>query len=609
MASYLITSVIYRLDGQVVIKGISTWNKRRETFRVAETALNIPVLVGRLYSINRMNGAILFSPSPMSYTHWSALVKNNFFIPCLNLSQRAKAKLLQLTKEDISPILQVLEHDPSSASFVIPELHAAYIFYYFQSQPQAIEALAFLMKAGLRQSEALSICSTHSPSDAVSLLETDAQVVPYLRPPESYPEGSIAEGLARSACAGLIHWMQSKALRGDTLLSIGDIPVELEPALSKSIEHNMVVSTPEHCQLLGQHLIQSSIRSELQRLSNDFFPTYSDREIDFAFVRFSNMYGVLDGSDHHSQVVTAINARISIVSHSSSLTASAFCDELSSILQTLGAAEPTVLYQSSYGHAVTEAQTAHWESINTEGRFRTFFVWDFQWYSAVDLSLLLQRFNSTDRIVFLHNESTAISDSLNSLITKQLQSYYPSDTLKNDVHDLCHERPNGEGLDAAVAALNADPNLVAICDSLQLAMQINYRVRRNRAATALITSTDTYFKGDRILLKEATPKKVTYTRIISTDDRGLMVETQGKRWRLDEEAVRGSVCSLGAAVTLNDAIHAQVRRAVLVAATSKVSSIRVAMANLGIETAGTYECVQSMQTPSLSMQQITPTVE
>lgn len=88
-----------------------------------------------------------------------------------------------------------------------------------------------------------------------------------------------------------------------------------------------------------------------------------------------------------------------------------------------------------------------------------------------------------------------------------------------------------------------------------------------------------------------------------------MVETQGKRWRLDEEAVRGSVCSLGAAVTLNDAIHAQVRRAVLVAATSKVSSIRVAMANLGIETAGTYECVQSMQTPSLSMQQITPTVE
>ncbi|MEX5322526.1 hypothetical protein WCE04_24715 [Pseudomonas shirazica] len=609
MATYLITSLIYRLDGQVVIKGSSTWNKRRETFRVAETALNIPVLVGRFYSINRVNGAILFSPSPMSYTHWPVLVKNNFFIPYLNLSQRARAKLLQLTKEDITHILRILERDPSSASLIIPEPHSAYICYYFQSQPQTIEALAFLMKAGLRQSEALSICSTHSPSEAVSLLATDAQVVPYLRPPESYPEGSIAEGLARSACAELIHWMQSKALRGDTLLSIEDIPVELKPALSKSIEHHMVVSTPEHCQLLGQHLIQSSIRSDLQRLSNEFFPTYSDREIDFAFVRFSNMYGVLDGSDHHSQVVTAINARISIFSHSSDLTASAFCDELSSILQTLGAAEPTVLHQSPSGHAVTEAKTAHWESISTAGRFRTFFVWDFQWYSAVDFSLLLQRFNATDRIVLLHNESTAISDSLNSLITKQLQSYYPSDTLKTDLHDLRHERPNGEGLDAAVAALNADPNLVAICDNLQLSRQINHRVRRKRAATALITSTDTYFKGDRILLKEAAPKKVTYARIISTDDRGLMVETQGKHWRLDEEAVRGSMCSLGAAMTLNDAIHAQVSRAVLVAAPCKVSSIRVAMAEQGIQAVGTYECAQSMQTLGLSMQLITPAVE
>ncbi|CAI8965906.1 MULTISPECIES: hypothetical protein [Pseudomonas] len=609
MATYLIISIVYRLDGQVAIKGLSTWNKRRETFRLAETALNIPVLVGRFYSINRKNGAILFSPSPMSYTHWAILVKNSFYAPDLNITQRTRAKLLQLTKEEISLTLQALEHDPFSASFIIPEPYAAYISYHFQSQPKAIEALAFLMTAGLRQSEALSICSAHSPSEAISLLNTDAQLLPYLRPPESYPKGSIAEGLARSACAALMHWMQSRALVGDTLLSIGDIPVELKPALSKSTEHHMAVSTPEHCQLMGQHLIQSSIRSELQRLSNDFFPTYSDREIDFAFVRFSNMYGVLDGSDHYSQVVTAINARISIFSHSSDLTASAFCDELSSILQTLGAAEPTVLHQSLSGHSVTEAQTAHWESISSEERFRTFFVWDFQWYSAVDFSLLLQRFNSTDRIVILHNESTAISDSLNSLITKQLQSYYPSDTLKNDVHDLGHERPNGEGLDAAVAALNADPNLVAICDSLQLAMQINYRVRRNRAATALITSTDTYFKGDRILLKEATPKRVTYTRIISTNDRGLMVETQGKRWRLDEEAVRGSVCSLGAAMTLNDAIHAQVSRAVLVAAPSKASSIRVAMSELGMEVVGTYECAQSMQTLGLSMQLITPAVE
>ncbi len=609
MAAYLITSVVYRLDGQVAIKGLSTWNKRRETFRVAETALNIPVLVGRFYSVNRKNGAILFSPSPMSYTHWAALVKNNFYTPDLNITQRARAKLLQLTKEDISLLLQALEHDPSSASFIIPEPYAAYISYHFQSQPQAIAALAFLMKAGLRQSEALSICSTHSPSEAISLLNTNAQLLPYLRPPESYPEGSIAEGLARSACAALMHWMQSRALVGDTLLSIGEIPVELKPALSKCIEHRMVVSTPEHCQLMGQHLIQSSIRSQLQRLSNDFFPTYSDREIDFAFVRFSNMYGVLDGSDHHSQVVTAINARISIFSHSSNLTASAFCDELSSILQTLGAAEPIVVHQSLSGHAVTEAQTAHWESISTEGRFRTFFVWDFQWYSAVDLSLLLQRFNSTDRIVFLHNESTAIVDSLNSLITKQLQSYYPSDSLKPDLHDLCHEKPYREGLDVAVAALNADPNLVAICDSLQLSRLINHRVRRNRTATTLITSTDTYFKGDRILLKVAVPKKVTYARIVSTDDRGLMVETQGKHWRLGVEAVRESVCSLGSAMTLNDAIHAQVRRAVLVAATSKVSSIRVAMAELEIEAVGTYEFVHGLQTPGLSMQLITPAVE
>lgn len=609
MANYLITSIVYRLDGYVAIKGLSTWSKRRETFRIDEKLLGIPILPGRFYSMRRKNDVSLFSPSPMCFTHWTALVKNNFYISDLCISQRHKEKVLKFTKENIKQALYALEHDPSLTPFFLSEPYAAYISYHFQTRPRAIAALASLMNAGLRQSEAMAICSTHSPLEATELLNTDAQLVCYLRSAEAYPAGSFAEGVARSACAELMRWMQRRASEGDTLLRVSDIAVEHKSALSECIEQHMVVSTAEHCQLKGQHLIQSSIRSELQRLSNEFFPTYSEREIDFAFVRFSSMYGVLDGSDHHSQLVTAINARISIFHHSSNLSASAFCDELSSILQTLGVAEPIVLYQSLSGHAVTEAQTAHWESISTEGRFRTFFVWDFQWYSAVDFSLLLGRFNSSDRIVLLHNESTAIADSLNSLITKQLQSYYPSDNLKPDLPDLCQEKPTREGLDAAIAALNADPNLVAICDSLQLSRLVNHRVKRNRAATALITSAGTYFKGDRILLKSATPKKVTYARIISTDDRGLRVETQGKHWRLEEEAVRGSVCSLGAAMILDDAIHAQVRRAILVAVTSKIPSIRLAMAEQGIEEVATYGCDRRTQMPDLSMQRITPAVE
>jgi len=46
MAIYLVTKVIHRLDGIVVVKAVSTFNQRRVTFRIQDQ-LRTAVLIGR----------------------------------------------------------------------------------------------------------------------------------------------------------------------------------------------------------------------------------------------------------------------------------------------------------------------------------------------------------------------------------------------------------------------------------------------------------------------------------------------------------------------------------------------------------------------------------
>jgi hypothetical protein len=255
----------------------------------------------------------------------------------------------------------------------------------------------------------------------------------------------------------------------------------------------------------------------------------------------------------------------------------------------------------------------HWESVSgILGEYRTFVVWDFQWYSAVEFSLLLAHFTPRDRIVFLCNQATAIDDSLNGHIVSQLENYFPSHPIVSSRCETLGTPSTHSSLDRAIAELQADPNLVAICDSFRLCEVINDLVRKSGKATALETQWDTYSKGDRLLLKQALPKSVTYARLVSTDDRGLMVETQGRHWRIDTETVRESVCSLGVAMTIGDALHAGVRRALVVTGMAKMSGLAQVVKEYGIDLIGAFAYdMTTVNIPpvDVSLQRITPSVE
>ncbi len=613
MAIYLIVKVIHRLDEIVVINAVSTSNQRRVIFRVKDQRCTA-VLPGRTYSVRRAHGQISFTLHPTSPAHWSLLVKHSFYIPEVQISRREQNRLLTLTNHGISSALLALEQqDHEALSAYLSEPYASTLSFYFFRQTCLLEAISSLIDGGFSYHEAMNICLTHCPEEARTLLDTPAKAFPFLGARHGQRGDLSAGKLANSPAYRLIAWMLTQATQGATLLLASDVPSDLRPALPYCLDSRLLVAKDEHYQLMGHHLIQSSIRSHLQTLNQKFFPTYSDREIEYAYVRYSSLFGAFNDSDYYHQVSDAINSRLSIFTHSSNDSGADFCDLFSSILQILGGSEPRVVHQGLAGRYGSEAKLIHWESIpDAHGEYRTFVVWDFQWYSTVEISLLLAHFTPRDRVVILCNQATAINGSLNGHIVSQLQNYFPSHSIETPRHASPSSPSIHSSLETAIAELQADPNLVAICDSYRLCELINDLVRKRGQPTALETQWDTYSKGDRLLLKQASPKTVTYARLVTTDDRGLVLETQGKHRRIDTETVRESVCSLGAAITIGDALHAGVRRALVVTDLAKKSGLAEVVREYGIDLIGAFTCDMAkanIPLAGVSLQRITPSVE
>lgn len=613
MATYLIVKVVHRLDGTVVVKGVSPWNQRRVVLRLVQ-APTTAVLPGKTYSVRRFQGEVDISPTSTSAVHWHLLVKHHFYLPDLHLPKREQARLLALSAHGISAALSALEQQNHGAlCLYISEPYASQLAYYFHRQSCLVDAATFMLNSGFCHYQALSICDLHGPENTLALFETAALAFPFLGLRHSQDDSSTAGRLASTPSYQLITRMLSEARRGATVLNASDLPAPLRSALPYCVDKHLIVGHHDQFQLMGHHLIQSSIRSQLQTLTHAFFPTYSDREIEYAHVRYSSLYGALNDSDHGQLVADAINSRFSIFTYSGNESAASFCDEFSSILQILGGSEPGIVHQVLAGRYSSEGQLLHWESIpDGRGEYRTFIIWDFQWYSAVEVSLLLGHFSPRDRIVFLCNQATAVDDSLNTLITSQLQGYFPSHHIERPPGAVASPPSDHSSLEQAVAELEGDANLVAICDSYQLCEAINELVRKRGKPVALETQWDVYSKGDRLLLKQTLPKRVSYARLVSTDDRGLLVETQGRHWRIDTEVVREAVCILGAAMTIDDALHAGVRRAIVVARAASVSGLARAVVEYGVDLAGAFAHDLSEADASVvgvSMQRITPTVE
>ncbi|WP_324727752.1 hypothetical protein [Pseudomonas chlororaphis] len=613
MATYFIVKVIHRLDGTVVVKGVLPWNQRRVVFRL-ERAPTTAILPGKTYSVRRSQESIDFTLTSTSAAQWHLLVKHHFYLPELYLPRREQVRLLALSTQGISAALLALEQqDHRALCMYISEPYASQLAYHFHRQSCLVDAATFMLDSGFCHYQALHICHLHGPEGTRALFETPAKAFPFLGIRHLQDNSSTAGKLATTPSYQLIARMLAEAKCGATVLNALDLPASLRSALSYCLDNHLVVRHHENIQLMGQHLIQSSIRSQLQTLAHAFFPTYSDREIEYAYIRYSSLYGAFNDSDHGQLVNDAINSRFSIFTYSGNESAASFCDEFSAILQILGGAEPSIVHQGLAGQYGSEAQLVHWESIpDGRGEYRTFIVWDFQWYSTVEVSLLLGHFTPRDRVVFLCNQITAVDDSLNSHMVNQLQGYFPNHHIEPPPGAISSPPSDHSSLDRAVAGLKADPTLVAICDSYQLCMVINELVRKRGNPVALETQWDTYSKGDRLLLKQTLPKRVSCGRLISTDDRGLRVETQGRHWRIDTETVRESVCTRGAAMTIDDALHAGVRRAMVVAGVARMSGLARAVEEYGVDLVGAFAHNLSEAgalVAGVSMQRITPTVE
>ncbi|WP_339471250.1 hypothetical protein [Pseudomonas sp. EL_65y_Pfl1_R83] len=613
MSTYLVVKVIHRLDGTVVVKGVLPWNKRRVVLRL-ERAPTTALLPGKTYSVRRSQGRMDFTPTSTSAAHWHLLVKHHFYLPELYLPRREQVRLLALSTQGISAALLALEQqDYRALCIYISEPYASQLAYHSNRQSCLFDAATLMLESGFCHYQALNICHLHGPEGTRALFETPAKAFPFLGIRHLQDNSSTASQLASTPSYQLIAKMLTDAKRGATVLNALDLPASLRSALPECLDKHLVVGHHDSFQLMGHHLIQSSIRSQLQKLTHAFFPTYSDREIEYAYVRYSSLYGALNDSDHGQLVGDAINSRFSIFTYSGNESAASFCDEFSSILQILGGSEPSVVHQGLTGRYASEAQMVHWESV-PDGRseYRTFVVWDFQWYSAVEVSLLLEHFTPRDRVVFLVNQATSVDDSLNSQIVGQLQGYFPNHHIEPYRGAIASQRSDHSSLEQAVAELVSDMNLVAICDNYQLCEVINKLVRQRGRPVALETQWDTYSKGDRLLLKQVRPKRVTFARLVLTDDSGMMIETQGRYSRIDSAVVRASECSLGAAMTIDDALHAGIRRAVVIAGATRTQGLGQSVREYGVDLVGAFAHdlpEAGASAAGVSMQRITPTVE
>ncbi len=317
----------------------------------------------RITARNRGVNVVAAVECGIDVSAWKELVDNHFFVSDLHLKVRAKRNLLSLTYSQKEELLDsLIQNDMGPWRNVLHEAQCTQLGYAFQEAGTRYQSVKRLMSWGLSQTQAETAHDTHGAATykaplgrMKALLSSGSshQIKSALSTNSSLPSD-------HRTVLKLMSWLKDQGRRGRTVFHMRDLPKDSTKALQLCAEWGWMVVDGELCQLPSHTMLQVGIRRQLERVSRQFFPTYTLQEIHFAYSRYSQVIASHDYTHLQDEITAVVNSRISVLTAWDIPSICEFTNQLSGTLQILYAPAPVV---SVYSEAMLAAYKAC-----TEGR-------------------------------------------------------------------------------------------------------------------------------------------------------------------------------------------------------------------------------------------------
>ena len=569
MKQYLVISVLHRLDRRTVFSTIDISRNRPERIVIDTNEIASPILPGLVFEIKlsyRSGRPQIVYSRPVGHTPESIRMAFDRGIIGAQLHlPRAIKKLIHQRANAISDWLNLA--DISHRTAPINEPYATQIWLEISNQRQDQQILMELISAGLNQQQAeryLQCYGVNASSHLAAIPQTAWPFVNNGIVALKGQQGDVAESTNTSF--ELLLWLQDQANRGHTLCARSEIPPKLRPALDICVENHWVRADEKQIQLSSHAVLQSKLREKLEGLTANFFPTYSDPEIEFASSRLAGLSGRVT-MDFYALLPLLVNQQVVMVNYGSLTELAQLIEEYSALVQTLHWNPPQIAaYSEQRAHILTKwlpyeeivpfYQTAPHRARTGQSRI----VIDFDRFTLSDLIVLLEQVGNEDQLILISHHASEPCALRRRFHLRQLRSYFHTVALDRSVR--APEFPPAAS-DAEIDEAIGHGHTI-ISDDIDVVQQINSR-RKAAGTLKLVTTDGGYSKHQPVLFQPRGARRFDsfIGVIISTSDKGLVVNVAGVVRQLTNEFVSGCQTSKAYAIDIFDAVRIGINRGVL----------------------------------------------
>ncbi|MGE8067118.1 hypothetical protein [Pseudomonas sp. NPDC089569] len=478
---------------------------------------------------------------------------------------RAIKKLIHQRANAISNWLNLA--DISHHTAPINEPYATQIWLEVSNQRQDQQILMVLISAGLNQQQAeryLQCYGINAPSHLAAIPQS---ALPFVNNGTAALKGQLGDAAESiNTSFELLLWLQNQADRGHTLCDRIEIPKRLRATLDACVNNRSVRADETKVQLSSHALLQTRGREKLEELTANFFPTYGDPEIEFAYSRLEGLLGEAT-IDFYSLLPQLVNQRVVILTYSSMTELAELVEQYSALVQTLHWSPPQIVVYSEH-RTLALAKWLPYEEIlpfyqvsshrAESGQSRI--VIDFDQFSLSDLVVFLEQVEKEDQLILVSHHAAEPCALTREFHLRDLYAYFHNVALNRSLQPPTFPKAASHAeLDEAI-----DQGHTIISDDLDLVQQINSR-HKAAGTLKLVTPEGGYSKHQPVLFRPRGARRFDsfIGVVISTSDKGLMVNAAGVVRQLTNEFVSECQTSKAYAIDVFDAVRIGIKRGVL----------------------------------------------
>ena len=615
MKLYLVFCVLHRLDRRTILSAVEIIRSRTVRLIIDTDEITSCVLPGGVYEMRisyRTGRPRLVCSHPVGYDAQTirlavdrGLIGSDQHLPA------AIKKLIHQHAGTISDWINLPNATDKSAP--INEPYASLLWHEAASRRQDQQVLTELIKGGLNQHQAEQYLQCYGVEAPTKLKSTPLSALPFVSrsaPALKYPVSIVPE--APVSPLEMLLWLQEQADRGRTICDRTDVPLEFQLALNICLESQWIKSDGQKIQLVSHALLQTKLREAFEALTANFFPTYSELEVEYAYSRLAGLQSSGAVTDLSHSLWQLLNQRVVMVSYSATSELTELLEQYSGLIQTLHWSPPEIItYSERVIPALTqrlpyEQITAFYRASSLQGKTgRCFIVVDFELFTPSDLVVLFERLISDDQLILVNHYAMASYAHSRLFHTRQLQNYFPTVALNHEREAF--KMPSAASRAQIQEAVGQGHTIIS--DDFDIIEQINSSQKAS-GPPKLVTPDGTYHKHQPVLFEPAGPRGFDsfIGVIISTTDKGLMVSAKGVVMQFTNDFVRSCKTSAAYAIDVAQAAKIGLSRGVLV--TIRDHEVEKYLRDVGVEILQHYSLPDSsVPANSPTGQRITPSVE